>query len=320
MTITTLRFIPLNGAQDIVLNRDAAWTLTFGAGTYSFEASFNYPQLEQLSPVEVLDSAAIGLISQNPDQTTSLSFLSYSNKLLAGTWRFLTYFGRDSMLSLLLMQPVLSEASIEAVIEAMLERINRTDGTVCHEEVLGDYATWLNRKNGINSSAPSCDYEMIDTDFYLPVVMETCFVETESGKKRARTFFSKTATFLAENNDLNYSQLAQLTAEKIMRDAAPFARSQVKDNLIQLNYSAQVGEWRDSNNGLGGGRIPYDVNTALVPVNISFLLLFTTRFSTQLTRYSNRIRAPVFYNYVHYRSNQPPAQVHEVFGHFRDFQ
>ena len=268
VTITTLRFTPLNGAQDIVLNRDAASTLTFGAGTYSFEASFNYPQLEQLSPVEVLDSAAAGLISQNPDQTTSLSFLSYSNKLLSGTWRFLTYFGRDSMLSLLLMQPVLSEAAIEAVIEAVLERINRTDGTVCHEEVLGDYATWLNRKNGINSSAPSCDYKMIDTDFYLPVVMKTYFVETESGKKRADAFFSKTAAFLAENNGLNYSQLAQLTAEKIMRDAAPFARSQVKDNLIQLNSGAQVGEWRDSNNGLGGGRIPYDVNTALVPAGL----------------------------------------------------
>lgn len=113
----------------MVLNRETAWTLTFGSGTYHFDASYNYPQLEKLDPAEVLTEAASGLIAQNPDQTTSLSFLSYTNKLLAGTWRFLTYFGRDSMISMLLMQPILSEEAIEAVIGAVLERINRTDGT-----------------------------------------------------------------------------------------------------------------------------------------------------------------------------------------------
>ena len=102
--------------------------MTFGAGAYQFDASFNYPQLEQLGPSEVLNEASSDLIKQNPDQTTSLSFLSYKDKLLAGTWRFLTYFGRDSMISMLLMQPILSDAAIEAVISAVLERVNRTDG------------------------------------------------------------------------------------------------------------------------------------------------------------------------------------------------
>ncbi|CAE7014014.1 hypothetical protein P3342_003871 [Pyrenophora teres f. teres] len=268
VTTTTLKFSPLNGTQAIILNRDAEFPLTFGAGTYSFEASFNYPQLEQLSPVNALDSTASELIRENPDQTTSLSFLSYSDKLLAGTWRFLTYFGRDSMLTLLLMQPVLSEASIEAVIGAVVERINRTDGTVCHEEVLGDYSHWLNLKIGINSSAPSCDYKMIDTDFFLPIAMKSYFVDTDSGKNRSGIFFNKTATFLIENDGLTYSQLAQLTAEKIMRNAAPFARSQVEEHLIRLNADEGVGEWRDSSNGLGGGRIPYGVNTALVPAGL----------------------------------------------------
>ncbi|KAH7371704.1 hypothetical protein BKA66DRAFT_551495 [Pyrenochaeta sp. MPI-SDFR-AT-0127] len=268
VTTTWLTFTPLNGAQAIVLNREAAWTLTFGSGTYQFDASFNYPQLEQLAPQEVLTNAASGLVSQNPDQTTSLSFLSYTDKLLAGTWRFLTYFGRDSMISMLLMQPILSEAAIEAVIGAVLERVNRADGTVCHEEVLGDYATWINRQEGITSSAPRCDYKMIDTDFYLPIAMERYFVDTEPGKQRAEAFFGTKATFLAENSGLNYMQLAQLTAEKIMRNAAPFAESQVKENLIHLNNGEPVGEWRDSNNGLGGGRIPYNVNTALVPAGL----------------------------------------------------
>ena len=68
--------------------------LSIEAGTYRFSASFDYPQLEQLSAVEVLNEQSQGLITQNPDQAQSLSFLSYSEKLLAGAWRFLTYFGR----------------------------------------------------------------------------------------------------------------------------------------------------------------------------------------------------------------------------------
>jgi hypothetical protein len=68
--------------------------LSIEAGTYRFSASFDYPQLEQLSAVEVLNEQSQGLVTQNPDQAQSLSFLSYSEKLLAGAWRFLTYFGR----------------------------------------------------------------------------------------------------------------------------------------------------------------------------------------------------------------------------------
>lgn len=36
-------------------------------------------------------------------------------------------------------------------------------------------------------------------------------------------------------------------------------------NLVALKDGQPVGQWRDSNDGLGGGRYPYDVNTALMP-------------------------------------------------------
>lgn len=104
-------------------------TASFGAGFYVFQAYFNYPQLQQLTPQDVLNNDSQSLIQQPPSQTTSLSFLSYSEKLLAGAWRFLTYFGRDSMISALLLEPVLSTgnaSALEAVIGAVLERINRT--------------------------------------------------------------------------------------------------------------------------------------------------------------------------------------------------
>jgi glycogen debranching enzyme len=226
--------------------------------------------MKQLSPAEVLNSASQDLIQSNLDQTTSLSFLSYSDKLLAGTWRFLTYFGRDSMITLLLMQPVLSEGkggAIEAVIGAALERINNTDGSTCHEEVIGDYATFTHKQADIVSNDPLCDYKMVDTDYFLPIVLKNYLVDTATGKSRASDFLNTKATFLKENEGLTYRALAEMTINKIMTATAPFANDggQKKENFIKLKEGQPVGQWRDSNNGIGGGRIPYDVNTALAP-------------------------------------------------------
>ncbi|KAL9094005.1 MAG: hypothetical protein Q9165_003675 [Trypethelium subeluteriae] len=245
-------------------------SVRFDAGTYNFTASFDYPQLDQLTAMEVLAPQSQYLIAQQPEQTESLSFLSYTTKLLAGGWRFLTYFGRDSMISLLLLQPVLSEGhegAIEAVISAVLERVNRSAGSVCHEETIGDYATYLNQQAGINSTAPQYDYKMIDSDYYLPVVMKNYFVDTATGRNRSSAFFATNASVNPENVGLIYSDLALITAEKIMNTSGPFASpgGQTRDNLIHLKDGQVVGQWRDSTYGIGGGRIPYDVNIALVP-------------------------------------------------------
>ncbi|KAF2264953.1 hypothetical protein CC78DRAFT_600926 [Lojkania enalia] len=269
-TTTHLTFTPLNGSDSVIIRGEENTTILFGAGTYQFKASFNYSQLHQLSPENVLNNASAGLFKQNPEQTAALSFLSYTNKLLAGTWRFLTYFGRDSMISLLLLQPILSEGeggAIEAVIGVVLERINSTDGTACHEEVIGDYTTFLNLQKNITSSAPQCDYKMVDTDYFLPIVMKNYLVDTETGRNRSKEFLNTTATFLANNAGMKYAALAKRTAEKIMKTSTPFTLEggQIKENLVHLKEGEVVGEWRDSTYGLGGGRIPYDVNTALVP-------------------------------------------------------
>lgn len=89
---TTLMSFTSTGDEDGLSIEDGQ--LRFEAGTYEFSAYFDYPQLTQLSATEVLNEESQGLIAQNPDQAQSLSFLSYSEKLLAGAWRFLTYFAR----------------------------------------------------------------------------------------------------------------------------------------------------------------------------------------------------------------------------------
>ncbi|KKY21008.1 putative glycogen debranching enzyme [Phaeomoniella chlamydospora] len=244
-------------------------TLHFQPGLYRFTASYNYPQLIQLDQHQVLDNASQDLIVRDSMDIEALSFLSYSNKLVAGAWRFLTYFGRDTMISALLMQPILSKgngSAIEAVIGSVLERLNRTDGSACHEETIGDYATYLNLQNNVTSTSPQCDYKMIDTDYYLPILLDRYFIQSKVGRERIDVFFSNEAEpFGAVECTLTYGNLSLISAKRIMSLARPFATNPTKKNLIHLKADQIVGEWRDSTYGIGGGRIPYDVNTALMP-------------------------------------------------------
>lgn len=270
VTTTTLSFTPNAENGSVTIDEK---TLKFEPGVYSFNASFNYPQLDQLSPQEVFNEEAQNLIDDSPELSQALSFLSYTTKLTAGAWRFLTYFGRDSMISMLLMSPILSvgeDSGFEAGIMALLERINKTDGGVAHEETIGDYATWINLQDGINSTDPLYDYKMIDTDYFLPIVLQEYFIKNEVGKTRIDEVLNKTATEDPDNTGITYRRLATLNAEKILNMTAPFAApdGQKQENLIRLHEGDAVGDWRDSPDGLGGGRIPYNVNTAIAPAGL----------------------------------------------------
>src|SRR4029077_15796814 len=51
----------------------------------------------------------------------------------------------------------------------------------------------------------------------------------------------------------------------VLRAAAAFAKDPRAPNLIALKPGLSVGQWRDSNDGLAGGRFAYDVNAVFVP-------------------------------------------------------
>ncbi|EKJ73111.1 hypothetical protein FPSE_06724 [Fusarium pseudograminearum CS3096] len=264
ITTTNLLLEPWENKQSRIAVEDE--TVSFGSGFYRFAASFNYPQLKQLSPQQVLNNQSRSLIKNEESQVRSLSFFSYIDKLLAGGWRFLTYFGRDTMIAALLLEPVLSagnSSALEAVIGAVLERINRTDGSVCHEETIGDYATFLNLQKGIVSTAPGFTYPMIDTDFFLPILMDRYF--STMPNRVDPLLRTKAGEVDVENRNLTWGNLSYINAQKIMNITEAFEKEQAVKNLIQLKKGELVGQWRDSTYGLANGRIPFDVNCALVP-------------------------------------------------------
>ena len=139
-------------------------TIKFAPGVYSFQAHIDYPQSSCMHPTQLLKPAFHHLISQQPELVKSLSFLCTPDKLLAGAWRFLTYFGRDSLISLLLLSPILSEGeygAIEVGLSAVLDRVNGEDGSVCHEENIGDYPAAQAALNGNCSPDAQYDYKMV---------------------------------------------------------------------------------------------------------------------------------------------------------------
>ena len=110
------------------------------------------------------------------------SFLAYQNKFLAGGWRFLTYFGRDTLLALRLLLPVISTDAAESILGTVLERMEMT-GTICHEETIGDYASFINFQNNQSSTLgnkPSYSYVMLDTDFFTPSYFDRLFLTNSS--------------------------------------------------------------------------------------------------------------------------------------------
>jgi hypothetical protein len=185
------------------------------------------------------------------------AFLAYDSKFLAGGWRFLTYFGRDTLLALRLLLPVISPTSAEAILGAVLERLNTT-GAVCHEETIGDYASFVNMQNNQSylGNEPSYSYVMLDTDFLLLPAMADYFLTAPQGANRSAAFLQRNSTLV----NGTFSELLIKNVDHVMNLSKPFATSPTKENLVPIR-DPTVGDWRDSNTGLGYGIYPFDVES-----------------------------------------------------------
>ena len=190
----------------------------------------------------------------------TLAFLSYEEKLLAGSWRFNTYFGRDTLMSVQLLMPVLKPPLAEAGLGAVLGRLN-TAGEVAHEEDIGEYAVLRHIRSGeAASDAPFFDYKMIDDDYLLPIVAARYLLATPEGRERAPEFLAQRTS----SGEI-YAAALLRNFRFVVSSSEAFAKDTDWRNLISLRAGESVGNWRDSKDGLGGGRIPYDVNGVFVP-------------------------------------------------------
>ncbi|HEX7714461.1 MAG TPA: hypothetical protein VF531_10615, partial [Bacillota bacterium] len=191
-----------------------------------------------------------------------LTFLSYDEKLAAGSWRFLTYFGRDTELSLVMLMPALKSRGIEAGLSSLIERLNDY-GEVAHEEEIGEFAVIRHAGDRTcdKQDTPIYDYKMIDDDLLLAPLLARFFIDCPQAGKSVGRFLDKTTICGRSYRDAVFRNLSL-----VLSRARSFAQSPSITTLLALKANETVGNWRDSANGLGGGKIPYDVNVALMPV------------------------------------------------------
>lgn len=199
----------------------------------------------------------------DPAARNALAFLSYREKFLAGSWRFNTYFGRDTLMSVRLLMPALRPAAVEAGLNAVLARLS-PGGEVAHEEGIGEFAVVQNRKGGGTGDAAELDYGMVDDDYIIAPVAAEYLVGP--GAKRAPAYLAQTLT---SERQPRATMVVGATLVRNLRfvveTAAPFAASPAASRLIAIKPGRMSGEWRDSDEGLGRGIYPYDINAALVP-------------------------------------------------------
>ena len=234
------------------------------------EIATNGPALHPLGRAAIFNAAFLHFAdsAKSPRlerEIRGFELLSSREKLMAGLPNYATYFGRDMLMTAILMEPIWSDTMAEHVMAAALAKLNPA-GEVSHEEALGGQAI---RENGArylqrpdpailrNLQAVRENYFMVDDDFQLPVVAGRYFANPAVPDARKRAFLARWREPLIRN--LTY----------VRRQAAPYARDPVATNLVSFHRDDDgwwhPGSWRDSRVGYAGGRFAFDVNVVWVP-------------------------------------------------------
>jgi hypothetical protein len=184
---------------------------------------------------------------------------------MAGLPTFATYFGRDMLMTALLMQPVWADTMAENVIAAALRKLGPA-GDVSHEEALGGQAIRENASAYLRHHDPALlanletvreNYWMVDDDFQLPVVAGRYFADSSVAPERKRRFAAQWGDALRRNLAYVWSR------------AEPYVRDPMATNLVAFKQDPDgwwhPGSWRDSRVGYAGGKFAFDVNAVWVP-------------------------------------------------------
>ena len=228
-------------------------------------------------------------------EVRGVELLSSQEKLMAGLPTYATYFGRDMLVSALMMRPIWRPEMSEFAVASALRKLSPT-GQVSHEEALGGQAvregaaeytrlvdTYL--KNAADGNRAASDtvleragvvlrdlrrtrenYHMIDDEFQLAVLAGRWLADPAVTAAHKREF-------LADSSDGGGTRLTRLVRELglVTRMTAAYAADPIPTNLVSFEPADSgrwsPASWRDSGAGYGGGlgRYAMDVNAIWAP-------------------------------------------------------
>ena len=238
------------------------------------------------------DSAAVVRYRWLEREVRGVELLSSEEKFMAGLPNYATYFGRDMMMTALMMQSVWRPEMYEHVVASVLRKLG-PGGAVSHEEALAGQAiregaaeynalraehrrqaargqraradSALARARAVlgDLQATRENYHMLDDEFQLPVVAARYLADPSVPAERKRAFLMDTTRGVPRLT-LLVRELA-LVAEL----AAPYVREPVASNLIAFPRRDSTrwasASWRDSGAGYANGRFAMDINAIWVP-------------------------------------------------------
>ena len=228
-------------------------------------------------------------------EVRGVELLASREKLMAGLPTYATYFGRDMLVSALMMRPIWRPEMSEFAVASVLRKLSPS-GQVSHEEALGgqavreaaaEYAGLIEAhgravRDGNRVAADSLlgrattvlremrrtreNYHMIDDEFQLAVLAGRWLADSTVSAERKRAF-------LADSSDGGGPRIVRLLHELglVSRMTAAYAADPVAANLVSFEPADSgrwsPASWRDSGAGYGGGlgRYAMDVNAIWAP-------------------------------------------------------
>jgi hypothetical protein len=225
-------------------------------------------------------------------EARGVELLSSREKLMAGLPAYGTYFGRDMLVSALMMRPIWRADMAAFAIASALRKLGPR-GDVSHEEALGgqadreaanEYADLVDaslraRGAGDRRAADSLlaragtvlrehrrvreNYHMIDDEFQLPVLEASWLGDATVPRERKRAFLLD----VTDGEPHARRMLRELAL--VSRMTAAYVDSPIATNLVSFpprdSTQWQSASWRDSNAGYAGGRFAMDVNAIWAP-------------------------------------------------------
>jgi len=226
-------------------------------------------------------------------EVRSVELLSSNEKLMAGLPNYATYFGRDGLMTALMMRSIWTPAMSERVIASVLEKLGPS-GDVSHEEALGEqairesadeyntleadyfrFARKGDRVHADSSLAAARDvllrlrrvrenYHMMDDEFQLPVLEALYLADSALPAERKRAFLLARSSGGASHLALMLREMALVATE-----TRAFARDPVATNLVSFEKRDSThwrsASWRDSDVGYANGRFAMDINAIWAP-------------------------------------------------------
>jgi hypothetical protein len=228
-------------------------------------------------------------------EVRGVELLSSREKLMAGLPTYATYFGRDMLVSALMMRSIWRPEMSEFAIASALRKLSPS-GQVSHEEALGgqavresaaEYARLVASRmraarDGNRTAADSLleraavvlrdlrrtreNYHMIDDEFQFAVLAGRWLADSSVSAEHKRAF-------LADSSDGGGTRLTRLLRELglVARMTGAYAADPIATNLVPFEPADSgrwsPASWRDSGAGYGGGlgRFAMDVNAIWAP-------------------------------------------------------